>query len=390
MREELYSIFEIQERELAKEFAKKIKVKIGTLDYYNDNCIYPDNETLNKMLNAKPDLTELELKIRLGHIDSNVLSYLQKNIKKITSTSNAEEFLDVLKRELPAADFSTSLGNLFQADCLEIMKNMEDNSVDLIFADPPFNLNKEYESGIDDKLTKAEYLNWTEQWITECVRILKDGGSFFIWNLPSWNTYSAEILNKHLNLRHWIAVDIKYSLPIASKLYPSHYSLLYYVKGEKPTTFNQERLPLEICRHCGGDIKDYGGYKSKLNIKGMSLTDVWKDISPVRHKKYKNRDSNELPLNLLERIISLSTNEGDLVFDPFGGSGTTFIVSEILNRRWIGTEIGPIDIIEERFSRILNEVAFILDIKNSKNKLFTEEMESIRRKNGHWLPDTLK
>jgi len=389
MREALYSILEIEDRKLAKEFAKITKLKIGTLDYYNDNCIYPDNETLKKILNAKPNLTELELKIRLGHIDSSVLSYLQQNIKQITSPFNAEENIEVLNRELPTADFSTSLGNLFQADCVDIMKNMQDNSVDLIFADPPFNLNKEYESGIDDKLTKTEYLNWTEQWLTECVRILKDGGSFFIWNLPSWNTYSAEILNKHLNLRHWIAVDIKYSLPIANKLYPSHYSLLYYVKGERPTTFNQERLTLEICRHCGGDIKDYGGYKGKLNINGMSLTDVWKDISPVRHKKYKNRDSNELPLNLLERIISLSTNEGDLVFDPFGGSGTTFIVSEILNRRWIGTEIGPIDIIQDRFDDLTFSTFLINDIQNSKNVLFTEDMKKIRGKNGFWLPEDL-
>lgn len=173
-------------------------------------------------------------------------------------------------------------------------------------------------------------------------------------------------MNKYLSLRHWIAVDIKYSLPIPNKLYPSHYSLLYYVKGDKPTRFNQERLPLEICRHCGGDIKDYGGYKSKLNIEGISLTDVWRDISPVRHKKYKNRTSNELPLNLLERIISISTEEGDLVFDPFGGSGTTYVVSEILKRRWIGTEIGPIDIIEDRFKNLEFPSLLIQQIQSSK------------------------
>jgi site-specific DNA-methyltransferase (adenine-specific) len=63
------------------------------------------------------------------------------------------------------------------------------------------------------------------------------------------------------------------------------------VKGEKPKTFNEQRLPLENCRHCGGDIRDYGGYKDKLNLKGINLTDVWYDIPPVRHSKYKNRNS---------------------------------------------------------------------------------------------------
>jgi len=389
MREELFSILQLNDRNQIKLFAKKIDMNMANLSYFNDNYIYPDPETISKILVHYPDISELELKIRLGHIDSSVLDYLQNNIKEISSSfqySNSEKFLN---RKLPEPDFTTSLGKLFNADCIDTMKNMPDNSVDLIFADPPFNLNKTYESGINDKLSKVEYLNWTEQWITECIRILKDGGSFFIWNLPSWNTYSAEVLNKYLTLRHWIAVDIKYSLPIANKLYPSHYSLLYYVKGNKPTTFNQERLPLEICYHCGGDIKDYGGYKKKLNIEGMSLTDVWKDISPVRHKKYKNRDSNELPLNLLERIISLSTNEGDLVFDPFGGSGTTFVVSEVLKRKWIGTEVGPIDIIQDRFEDLAFPKRLINDIQNSKNTLFTEEMKKNRRKNGHWLPENL-
>lgn len=388
MRKELYSILGLDDREAAITFAKKLKIKISILDYFNDNCIYPDKDIMRKILNERPELTEFEIKIHLGHIDESVLNILQKNIKNIAIYADKTQ-TPITNRSLPTPNFSTSMGNLFKADCLEIMRNMEDNSVDLIFADPPFNLNKNYESEIDDNLSKTEYLNWTEQWITECIRILRHGGSLFIWNLPQWNTYSAEILNRHLNLRHWIAADIKYSLPISNKLYPSHYALLYYVKGDKPTTFKRERLPLEICRHCGGDIKDYGGYKDKLNTEGMSLTDIWKDISPVRHKKYKNRDSNELPLNLLERIISLSTNEGDLVFDPFGGSGTTFIVSEILKRRWIGTEVGPIDIIEDRFKDLTFPRLLINDIQNSKAKLFTEEMEKIRRKNAHWLPENL-
>lgn len=190
--------------------------------------------------------------------------------------------------------------------------------------------------------------------------------------------------------RHWIAVDIKYRLPIKNRLYPSHYGLLYYTKGEKPTKFNEQRLPLEICRHCSGDIHDYGGYKDKLNPKGINLSDVWRDIPPVRHSKYKTRDSNELSMKLMERIISLASDEGDVVFDPFGGSGTTYIVAEILKRRWIGSEIGPIDTIIERFNDIVFQREYIEKIQANKNKLFTEEMKKSRIKKGHWLPETLK
>jgi len=388
MREDLYSILEIPDRDAAKNFAKMLKVKISTLDYFNDNCIYPDADLMKKILKERPNLSEIEIKIRLGHIDNDVLTLLQNNVKNIAGYGSLTK-MNSIERQLPEPDFATPLGRLFNADCIQTMRNMNDNTVDLIFADPPFNLDKKYESGMNDKISKTEYLNWTEEWVTECVRILKPGGALFIWNLPQWNTYTAEILNRNLNLRHWIAADVKYSLPIANKLYPAHYALLYYVKGDKPNTFNREGLPLEICRHCAGDIKDYGGYKNKLNIEGMSLTDIWHDISPVRHKKYKNRDSNELPLNLLERIISMCSIEGDLIFDPFGGSGTTYIVSEILNRHWIGTEIGPINGIKERFNQIEFARLKINDIQSKKNQLFTDEMKNFRRKNGHWLPDTL-
>ena len=147
-------------------------------------------------------------------------------------------------------------------------------------------------------------------------------------------------------------MDIKYSFLIKNRLYPSHYSLLYYIKGAKPKVFHKQRIPLAVYRHCGGDIHDYGGYKNKLNVNGINLTDVWYDIPPVRHSKYKNRNSNELSLKLLERVISMASNEGDLVFDPFGGSGTTYIVAEILKRKWIGIEIGDVSAIRKRFEDI--------------------------------------
>ncbi|WP_431027807.1 DNA methyltransferase [Lysinibacillus sp. LZ02] len=389
MREELYSILELNSQDEKRLFAKKIGIELKKLNYYNANCIYPDETYIKKILNARPHLSELELKLRLGNIDQNVISLLKDNLETIKTLKPKKKINTKLHRRLKPI-FSTRFGELYNEDCIEVLKHLPSNSVDLIFADPPFNLNKEYESGINDNLSKTEYLNWTESWLTECIRVLKDGGAIFIWNIPSWNTYSSEILNKHLNFRHWIVADVKYSLPIPNKLYPAHYSLLYYIKGNKPNTFNQERLPLEICPHCSHDIKDYGGYKNKLNPKGISLTDVWKDISPVRHKKYKTRNSNELPLNLLERIISMTTNEGDIILDPFGGSGTTFIVSEVLKRNWIGIEIGPINDIIRRFDNIKSQENLIKTIQKNKNQLFTEEMIKARIANKQWLPEDFK
>lgn len=372
-------------------FSKKTHITVTKLRMYNEEGIFPFNEDFKK-ISRELGISELELKLKLGILDSKTIEFLIENsttISKLIENNDKEsmERKDIKDKE---PIFTTELGELFQMDCINLIDILPKNSVDLIFADPPFNLNKVYESNINDKLTKEEYLRWTEKWILGCIELLKEGGSFFIWNLPSWNTYISSILNKYLNFRHWIAVDIKYQLPIPNKLYPSHYSLLYYSKGKKPKTYNSQRIPLDICRHCGNDIKDYGGYKKKLNKNGLNLTDVWHDIYPVRHSKYKTRGSNELPLKLLERIISMASDEEDVVFDPFGGSGTTFIVSEILNRRWVGSEIGPVDSIIKRFKDIDFHRQQIQDIQEKKNVLFTKEMRDIRIKNKHWLPESLE
>lgn len=263
----------------------------------------------------------------------------------------------------------TSLGSLFEADCLDVLRAQETNSVDLAFADPPFNLGKEYKSKINDAIASDDYLEWCQLWLDEMIRTLKPGGSLFLWNLPKWNLPLGSYLSRQLTFRHWISVDIKYSLPISGRLYPSHYSLLYFVKGAKPAIFHPDRLPIQCCRHCGGEIKDYGGYKDKMNPKGVSLSDVWTDIPPVRHAKYKKRSANALSLKLMDRIISMASNPGSLVLDPFGGSGTTFIASELTGRRWIGSELHCEDIVQ-RFINLDSEIDHLAEIQKNKNILF--------------------
>lgn len=371
-----------------KLFSKSSGVSIEKLKYYNEQGIFPFVNDLKGILNAS-GLTEFKFRIRVGILDNFILDILQQHTEEIANIAN-EAILEKQEVSDCKLAFKTAYGSLFQGDCLSLMDKMEKESVDLIFADPPFNLAKIYESGINDKIIDEQYLRWTESWVFKCIHLLKEGGSIFIWNLPKWNTHISGILNKYLSFKHWIAVDIKYRMPIKNRLYPSHYGLLYYTKGEKANVFNEQRLPLEVCRHCGGDIRDYGGYKDKLNQNGINLTDVWYDIPPVRHDKYKTRTSNELSMKLLERIIALASNESDLVFDPFGGSGTTYIVSEILKRRWVGIEIGEVESIKRRFDDLEFQRKCIKDIQDNKNVLFTSQTRRLRIKNGHWLPETLK
>ena len=251
--------------------------------------------------------------------------------------------------------FSTELGSLYHGDCLELMKQMPDGSVDLIFADPPFNLGKMYGEHYNDKTSQAEYLEWSQEWITEGCRLLAPGGAFFLYNIPKWNIYNAKVFEDlGMNFRHWITVDMKFGLPIQGKLYPSHYSLLYFTKG-KPRTFTRPRLPIAVCRHCGKDIKDYGGHRNKLHPDGINLSDVWNDIAPVRHARTKNRGANELSEKLLERVLDIASNEGDRVFDPFGGAGTTYAVAERMHRHWTGIELGDVEPIINRLDGTGNE-----------------------------------
>jgi site-specific DNA-methyltransferase (adenine-specific) len=246
--------------------------------------------------------------------------------------------------------FTTAQGALFKGDCVKVLPGIADACVDTIFADPPFNLGKEYGESVNDQRADQEYLEWCHHWIDECIRVLKPGGAFFVYNLPKWNIpLGYHLMKRGMEFRHWIAVSIKLILPIPGRLYPAHYSLLYYTKG-KPKTFHRIRTPIETCRHCGGEIRDYGGHRGAMNPKGVNLMDVWTDIPPVRHWKFKTkkRKANALSTKLLDRVIEATTNENDVVLDPFGGSGTTFAVCERKERRWLGIEIESTDVIVER------------------------------------------
>jgi len=256
--------------------------------------------------------------------------------------------------------FSTNLGAVYNTDCLNLLAALKDESIDCVFADPPFNLAKDYGNGSDkDDLGNCEYLEWCQSWMAECVRVIKPGGAFFIYNLPRWAFHLAVALERQqMKFRHWIAVSMKGTFPRGKKLYPAHYALLYFTKGE-PKVFNRDRvrLPVPKCRHCGGDVKDYGGHRKYLNPLGLNLTDFWEDTAPARHQKFKARwHVNELKPMIPSRCIELSTSPGDTILDPFGGGGSSYEAAQILERCWIGAEIVDCDLIRDRFERNLPDV----------------------------------
>ena len=372
-----------------KALAAKTGIPLSRLNFYNHKNVVPSGCDLAS-ITENCGVSETQLRLKMGRLDRALIELIQNSSDQVLKVINPSSITEKSESSNVEDVFRTQLGKLYEADCLEVLRSIESDSVDLVFADPPFNLDKLYPSNMDDNIREEAYLKWTEEWLKECVRVLKHGGALFTWNLPVWNSNIASYLHGLLTFKHWIGVDIKYSLPIQGRLYPSHYSLLYFVKGEKANKLAADRLPTPTCPSCFGNLKDYGGYKHKMNPLGISLTDIWTDIPPVRHAKYKKRvGSNELSVKLLDRIIEMSTNEGDLVFDPFGGSGTTYVVAELKGRRWIGCEIGPCEDIVNRFENINDDQIHLERIRSNLNHLFVPAIAEERERRGLWTAESI-
>mgnify|MGYP000253422860 CR=1 FL=1 len=239
------------------------------------------------------------------------------------------------------------INKVLVGDCIQLMKKIPDESIDLIFIDPPYNLRKRYLTYNDEK-SDEEYLRWSKKWLLEAVRILKRTGSLFVVNLPKWAWQYILILNEKLWLQRVIAW-FGLSEP-RGKIMPAHYPILWYTKSKDNFKFNKNTLekihvhPRYVClrQHCKEKIKRMDiNERKKLGIY-EELTDVWFDIHRIRHRgKRIEKHPCQLPEKLLERIILMTTNINDVVLDPMVGTGTTVIVAKKLNRKFIGIDIDP-------------------------------------------------
>lgn len=252
-------------------------------------------------------------------------------------------------RHDPKLVYMGTKGILFQGDCLALLAYMLPDSVDLIFIDPPFNLGKNYSTkAFTDQMETEAYRSWCQTWLLELIRVLRPGGSLFLYHWPKWLIELGHWLNTLpvLEYRSWIALKMKSGFPIKNRLHPAHYGLLYYVKqGGKPT-FNVVRHKAPICRHCGKEIRDYGGYRAKFKkyedesgVPWIQIADFWEDTRPARQDKAREIKIVELPLHISERVILMASNPGDIILDVFGGSGSTYHAAQLHERLWIGCDI---------------------------------------------------
>jgi site-specific DNA-methyltransferase (adenine-specific) len=214
-----------------------------------------------------------------------------------------------------------------------------DASADIVFVDPPFNLGKDY--GVRSTLEHTSedlYERYMQGIIKEAERILRPGGALFLYHLPQWASRLSETLLASLTFRHWIAIAMKNGFVRGRHLYPAHYALLYYTKGQ-PRRFARPRLRPAKCRHCGELIKNYGGYTDIIRKKGINLSDFWDDLSPVRHAARKLRLANQLPLTLTDRVVSIAGVTGGILVDPFVGTGTSLESAVRRQMKFLGNDL---------------------------------------------------
>ena len=226
-------------------------------------------------------------------------------------------------------------------DCLEILRQMKSNQIDLIFADPPYNLGKDFGNGSDNWKDRNEYFEWCYSWIDECFRVLKDEGTFYIMN----STQNIPFISVYLQQKYNVINDIVWFYDSSGVQSKGKYGSLYEPiimankTPNKPYTFNWEDILVEAKTGSKRKLIDYRKTPPQPYSTEKVPGNVW-EFPRVRFKmdEYENHPTQK-PEALLERIIKASSNIGDVVLDPFAGSFTTCAVAKRLSRKAIGIDV---------------------------------------------------
>ena len=243
------------------------------------------------------------------------------------------------------------MNRLYHGDNLTILRNMPDNSVDLIATDPPFNTGRNY-GAFNDKWEGGlkGYLKFMESRCVEMHRVLKDTGSFYLHCDPTASHYLKVILDGIFGIKQFrneiIWTYPPYGLPPKIGYHRRHDSILFYASDTAVFYRPYKSQKYDYKKYFNKTDDDGREYYERNGIrsywdqnKGYPVPDYWVDIHES-HRSSLERTGypTQKPVELYKRIIKASSNEGDIVLDPFAGSGTTLDAAQSLNRKWIGID----------------------------------------------------
>lgn len=219
---------------------------------------------------------------------------------------------------------------IITGDAISELKKLESNSVDLVIADPPYNLGKDYGNNHDIQ-GFDEYLVFSHNWLSQAHRVLKPSGTLYVFMGFRFISYLYNIVDRELGMffNSWIVWHYTQGIGKTRGFSPRHDDILMFTKTENfKFNLDEVRVPQKY-------------YRERNNMRGANPGDVWM-FSHV-HYCNENRQNHptQKPEGLIERMVLASTDENDLVVDPFSGSGTTLRVCQQLNRNAVGVEINP-------------------------------------------------
>ncbi len=247
----------------------------------------------------------------------------------------------------PLLYYEHTNGKLWLGDSLKWLKKIPANSIDLVFADPPYNIKK---AEWDNFETQSKYVEWSLLWIEEAARILKPEGTLYICGFSEILADLKAPSMKFFKSCRWIVWHYKNKANLGNDWGRSHESILH-LRKTKNFTFNIDsiRIPysehtLRYPTHPQAETSQYNNGKKNNHIwepnpNGAKPKDVIEIPTTCNGMHEKTQHPTQKPEELLRKIILVSSNEGDTILDPFTGSGTTQVCAEQLKRKWLGCDI---------------------------------------------------
>ena len=244
----------------------------------------------------------------------------------------------------PQLHYQNENGKLYLGDSITWLNSLEDESINLVFADPPYNIKK---ADWDNFKSQEDYINWSMNWIDAAYKKLTKNGTLYICGFSEILADLKHPASKLFRSCKWLVWHYKNKANMSNDWGRSHESLLHLRKG-KEFTFNVDdvRIPygehtLKYPSHPQAETSQYGNGKQHVwtpNPLGAKPKDVIELPTTCNGSGESNQHPTQKPEELIRKFVLASSNEGDLVVDPFSGSGTTAVVSEQLGRKWLACD----------------------------------------------------